>query len=406
MATWIILKKKEKPGLQQARERAMNDQLREQVTSAAGTIVVKVGTRVVTSASGHLDDGRIAGLADQLNELVSRGRQVVLVSSGAVGAGMSELGLETRPTDLARLQAVAAVGQAKLIEAYDRTFRKHGRHAAQVLLTAQDLDDRASYLNVRHTLLSLLEFKAIPIINENDTVAVDELMTTFGDNDRLAALVTNLLGAQLLVILSDVDGLYDGDPKSESSEVISLVTELNDEIRGFASAAPDGPGKGGMVSKLDAAQIVTAAGEQVIIASGHAENVLCRIAEGEPLGTLFVPQGRPVSSRKKWLMFSAQARGRLLVDEGAEAAIRDEGSSLLAIGITQVEGEFNKGEVVEICGPGGREFARGLSNYDAEVVTRIQGMQSDRILGILGHQPYEEVVHRDNLALLELEGEL
>ena len=155
-----------------------------------------------------------------------------------------------------------------------------------------------------------------------------------------------------------------------------------------------------------APEIVTAAGEQGIIASGHAENVLCRIAEGEPLGTLFVPQGRPVSSRKKWLMFSAQARGRLLVDEGAEAAIRDEGSSLLAIGITQVEGEFNKGEVVEICGPGGREFARGLSNYDAEVVTRIQGMQSDRILGILGHQPYEEVVHRDNLALLELEGEL
>ena len=330
----------------------------------------------------------------------------MLVSSGAVGAGMSELELDARPTDLARLQAVAAVGQAKLIEAYDRTFREHGRHAAQVLLTAQDLDDRASYLNVRNTLLSLMEFKAIPIINENDTVAVDELMTTFGDNDRLAALVTNLLGAELLVILSDVDGLYDGDPASESTSVISLVTELNDEIRAHASAASQGPGKGGMVSKLDAAQIVTAAGEQVIIASGHEENVLGRIVEGELLGTLFVAQGKALSSRKKWLMFSAQSRGRLHVDQGALQAIRDGGSSLLAIGITRVEGEFDKGGVVEICGPDGREFARGLSNYHAEAVTRIQGVQSDRILEILGHQPYEEVVHRDNLALLELEGEL
>ena len=384
----------------------MNDQLRKTVTSAAATIVVKVGTRVVTSASGHLDDERIARLADQLNKLVAGGRQVVLVSSGAVGAGMSELELDRRPEDLAKLQAVAAVGQAKLIEAYDRTFRKHGRHAAQVLLTAQDLDDRASYLNVRNTLLSLMEFKAIPIINENDTVAVDELMTTFGDNDRLAALVTNLLGAELLVILSDVDGLYDGDPASESTSVISLVTELNDEIRAHASAAFQGPGKGGMVSKLDAAQIVTAAGEQVIIASGHEENVLGRIIEGESLGTLFVAQGKSLSSRKKWLMFSAQSRGRLHVDQGALDAIRDDGSSLLAIGITRVEGEFDKGGVVEICGPDGREFARGLSNYHAEAVTRIRGVQSDRILEILGHQPYEEVVHRDNLALLESEGEL
>ncbi len=384
----------------------MNDQRRKEVTSAAAMIVVKVGTRVVTSASGHLDDGRIARLADQLNELVAGGRQVVLVSSGAVGAGMSELELDRRPEDLAKLQAVAAVGQAKLIEAYDRTFREHGRHAAQVLLTAQDLDDRASYLNVRNTLLSLMEFKAIPIINENDTVAVDELMTTFGDNDRLAALVTNLLGAELLVILSDVDGLYDGDPESESTGVISLVTELNDEIRAHASTDNEGPGKGGMISKLDAAQIVTAAGEQVIIASGHEENVLCRIVEGESLGTLFVAQGKSLSSRKKWLMFSAQSRGRLHVDQGALQAIRDGGSSLLAIGITRVEGEFDKGGVVEICGPDGSEFARGLSNYHAEAVARIQGMQSDRILQVLGHQPYEEVVHRDNLALLESEGEL
>ena len=383
----------------------MTDILRKEVASGARTIVVKVGTRVVTGDSGYLDDGRIARLAEQLSELVSQGRRVVLVSSGAVGAGMSELGLDARPTDLARLQAVAAVGQAKLIEAYDRTFRQHGRHAAQVLLTAQDLDDRAGYLNVRNTLFSLMEFKAIPIINENDTVAVDELMTTFGDNDRLAALVTNMLGAELLIILSDVDGLYDGDPGSESTDVVQLVSEWNEEIRGYASAAWEGPGRGGMVSKLEAAEIVTTAGEQAIIASGHEENVLCRIIEGEALGTLFVSQGKALSSRKKWLRFSAQSRGRLYVDEGAQRAIRDQGSSLLAIGITRVEGDFDKGGVVEICEPDGREFARGLSNYHAEAVTRIQGMQSDRIPEILGHQPYEEVVHRDNLALLELDGE-
>ena len=383
----------------------MTEMLRKEVAAAARTIVVKVGTRVVTGDSGYLDDGRIARLAEQLNELVSQGRRVVLVSSGAVGAGMSELGLDARPTDLARLQAVAAVGQAKLIEAYDRIFRQHGRHAAQVLLTAQDLDDRAGYLNVRNTLFSLMEFKAIPIINENDTVAVDELMTTFGDNDRLAALVTNMLGAELLIILSDVDGLYDGDPGSESTDVVQLVSEWNEEVRGYASAAWEGPGRGGMISKLEAAEIVTTAGEQVIIASGHEENVLCRIVEGEALGTLFVSQGKALSSRKKWLRFSAQSRGRLYVDEGAQRAIRDEGSSLLAIGITRVEGDFDKGGVVEICEPDGREFARGLSNYDAEAVTRIQGMQSDRIPEILGHQPYDEVVHRDNLALLELDGE-
>jgi glutamate 5-kinase len=383
----------------------MTDALRKEVASAARTIVVKVGTRVITNDSGYLDNHRIARLAEQLNELVSRGRRVVLVSSGAVGAGMSELGLESRPTDLARLQAVAAVGQAKLIEAYDRTFREHGRHAAQVLLTAQDLDDRAGYLNVRNTLFSLMEFNAIPIINENDTVAVDELMTTFGDNDRLAALVANLLGAQLLVILSDVDGLYDGDPESESSSVVPLVRELNKEVRGYASAVWEGPGKGGMVSKLEAAQIVTSAGEQVIIASGHEENVLCRIVEGEVLGTLFVAQGKALSSRKKWLRFSTQSRGRLHVDEGALKAIRDDGSSLLAIGITRVEGKFDKGGVVEICGPEGREFARGLSNYHADAVIRIQGKKSERIPEILGHQPYEEVVHRDNLALLELDAE-
>ena len=379
----------------------MNELLRKEITLGAETIVVKVGTRVVTGANGHLDDVRIAQLAEQLNELVSQGRRVVLVSSGAVGAGMDQLGLSERPRDLAQLQAVAAVGQAKLIETYDRTFRVHGRHAAQVLLTAQDLDDRASYLNVRNTLLSLLEFKTIPIINENDTVAVEELMTTFGDNDRLAALVTNLLGAQLLVMLSDIDGLYDGDPQDESTSRISIVKELDDEIRGYAAGAQHESGKGGMISKLNASEIVTSAGENVIIASGHQDNVLGRIFQGDDVGTLFVAQDKSLNSRMRWLKYSAQPRGRLQVDEGALRAIRDDGSSLLPIGITHVEGDFDKGGVVEVCDPEGNVFARGLSNYNAEAVSRIQGVQSDQIFEILGHQPYEEVIHRDNMTLSE-----
>jgi glutamate 5-kinase len=379
----------------------MNELLRKEITLGAETIVVKVGTRVVTGANGHLDDVRIAQLAEQLNELVSQDRRVVLVSSGAVGAGMDQLGLSERPRDLAQLQAVAAVGQAKLIETYDRTFRVHGRHAAQVLLTAQDLDDRASYLNVRNTLLSLLEFKTIPIINENDTVAVEELMTTFGDNDRLAALVTNLLGAQLLVMLSDIDGLYDGDPQDESTSRISIVKELDDEIRGYAAGAQHESGKGGMISKLNASEIVTSAGENVIIASGHQDNVLGRIFQGDDVGTLFVAQDKSLNSRMRWLKYSAQPRGRLQVDEGALRAIRDDGSSLLPIGITHVEGDFDKGGVVEVCDPEGNAFARGLSNYNAEAVSRIQGVQSDQILEILGHQPYEEVIHRDNMTLAE-----
>ncbi|MCA9146926.1 MAG: glutamate 5-kinase, partial [Planctomycetales bacterium] len=239
----------------------MPDLLRQEVIAAANIVVVKVGTRVLTHADGTLDETRIARLSEELNEIKETGRRVILVSSGAVGAGMSQLGLAKRPADLATLQAVAAIGQTKLIETYDRTFRRHGRHAAQVLLTAEDLDDRQRYLNVRNTLLALTQLNAVPIINENDTVAVEELATTFGDNDRLAALVTNLVRAPLLVILSDVSGLYTGDPTLSSSELVSTVTALDDKVAGFAVDKKTGHSKGGMASKLRAAKIVTSAGE-------------------------------------------------------------------------------------------------------------------------------------------------
>jgi len=362
--------------------------------------VVKVGTRVLTNPDGTLDDVQISRLAEELNELTAVGRRVVLVSSGAVGAGMSQMGLAARPADLAKLQAVAALGQTKLIELYDRTFRKHGRHAAQVLLTAEDLDDRTRYLNVRNTLLALLEYDAIPIINENDTVAVEELATTFGDNDRLAALVTNLLRAPLLIILSDVDGLYTGDPTLDSSSLVPLVTDLDDRIVAYAEDKLTGVSKGGMASKLRAARIATAAGENVIIASGHRPGILRQIIDGDEVGTLFVAQGKSISPWKRWIGFSAQPRGKILLDEGACKAIAQNGSSLLAIGITATDGVFDKGDVVAICDRQGNELARGLTNYPATDIERIKGLKSDRIAQVLGARPYQEVVHRDNLAKL------
>ena len=378
----------------------MPNLLRQEIAATAQTLVVKVGTRVLTHADGRLDEGRIAHLAEDITAAYAGGHRVVLVSSGAVGAGINLLGLPRRPTDLAKLQAVAAIGQTSLIETYDRTFCKHGRRAAQVLLTADDISHRTRYLNVRNTLLSLLEFNAIPVINENDTVAVDELMTTFGDNDRLAALVTNLLRASLLVILSDVDGLYDGDPQAPDSRVIPTVNRLNDAIRNLVRDRATGLSKGGMASKLEAARIVTMAGENVIIAGGRYPGILRQVLAGEEVGTLFLAQGKSVSPWKRWIGFSARPRGRLLLDAGAVLAVAEQGRSLLAVGIVASEGEFGKGDAVALCDERGREIARGLTNYAAADVRRIQGLASSRIAQVLGHRPYEEVVHRDNLALV------
>jgi glutamate 5-kinase len=377
----------------------MTDLLRQEIATAAHTIVVKVGTRVLTGAGGLIDQQRIAALAEELHQLMVTGRKVALVTSGAVGAGLGQLQLDKRPTNLAQLQAVAAVGQSHLIEAYDRGLRAHGRHAAQLLLTAHDLDDRTGYLNVRNTIRALFEFGAVPIINENDTVSVDELMTSFGDNDRLAAMVTNLIRAPLLVLLSDVDGLYDGDPRDANSKLISTVTRLDASILNLVRDSVTGLSKGGMASKLEAARIVTAAGENVIIANGRAAGNLARIAAGEMVGTLFVAQGQSVPAFKRWIGFTAQPRGTLTLDDGARAAVEKKGKSLLAIGVVQAAGSFKKGDVVSLQDAAGVEFARGLTNYSIEDLLRIKGLKSEQIAAALGHCPYEEVIHRDNMAL-------
>jgi glutamate 5-kinase len=371
--------------------------VRREIIETAHTVVVKVGTNVLSKPDDTLDIDRIAGLAEQLHRLRSSGRKVVLVSSGAIGAGLGLLGLTKRPDDLPHLQAAAAVGQAHLIRQYDDCLRKHGYHAAQLLLTANDFKQRARYLNVRNTLLTLFEYGTIPIVNENDTVSVDEIR--FGDNDRLAALVANLLHAPLLVILSVIDGLLDGDPEDPASKVIPLVEKWDEGLLGLASTSRSSRGTGGMQTKLDAARMATAVGENVIIANGRNPRVLDDILDGKEIGTLFLAQGAALPAWKRWIGYNVTPRGRFVLDEGARRAVEQMGKSLLAIGIKSVEGEFAKGQIVSLVDLQGTEFARGLTNYDSEDVARIAGKRSDSIREILGNVPYAEVIHRDNLVV-------
>ena len=359
------------------------DERRQSVADAA-TWVVKVGSRSLTDDSGRLDRVQVANLARQLLVLVEMGKRVVLVSSGAVASGVGKLGLPGRPTDLATLQAVAAIGQTHLIQVYEQTFAEHGRHAAQILLTASELDDRVAYLNVRNTLRRLLEMGAIPIINENDTVAVDELKTTFGDNDRLAGMVAGLLEGSVLAILSDVRGLYDRDPRDPDAQVVSTVERIDDRIEEMVRDRKTGVSKGGMASKLSTAKFVTMSGQSVIIAWGREPNVLIQLAQGEPTGTLFMPQSKTLTPRKRWIGFSAQTAGSVTVDEGAAKAMVSDGRSLLAIGIKDVGGDFGKGDIVSVVNQQSIEIARGLINYSASQIRQIRGCRSDRIEQILG----------------------
>ena len=378
----------------------MTDPIRTDLVSSARLVVVKVGTRVLTGPDGLLDEARIAALGRQFDAILAEGRRVVLVSSGAVGAGMGRMGLTKRPQELAHLQAVAAIGQSCLIEAYERVLRARGRHAAQVLLVADDLKDRSRYLNIRNTLRALLDYGAIPIINENDTVSVEELRTSFGDNDRLAALVATLLGAPLLVLLSDVEGLFDRHPSDPGANRLITVPRIDPAVTGLARDRAGGLSKGGMASKIAAAGIVTEAGGHCIIASGRDDLVLERIFRGEPAGTLFVGREATMPAWKRWLGWSADARGTVFVDPGARDAVVAGGRSLLAAGVTGVEGSFATGDVVALAGTDGRVFARGLVNYPAAEVGRIAGLKTERIAETLGYCPYDEVVHRDNLAVI------
>ena len=313
---------------------------------------------------------------------------------------MGRMGLTRRPTELAHLQAVAAIGQSCLVEAYERALRAQGRHVAQVLLVAEDLQHRTRYLNIRNTLRALLDYGAIPVINENDTVSVEELRTSFGDNDRLAALVATLLGAPLLVLLSDVDGLYDRHPDDPGATPVVTVPQIDGSVEALARDRAGGLSKGGMASKIAAARIVTEAGGHCIIASGRDDDVLPRLVRGEAVGTLFPGRAAAMPAWKRWLGWSADVRGTVTVDAGARDAVVDTGRSLLAAGIRDVAGSFTTGDLVALTDTDGRVFARGLVNYSTDELQRIRGLKTDRIAAVLGYCPYDEVIHRDNLAVI------
>jgi glutamate 5-kinase len=375
------------------------DPVRQEVVALAHTVVVKVGTNVLTGPDGTLDPARLQGLADQVHRLMQKGKKVALVSSGAIGAGVGRLGLDKRPADLRQLQACAAVGQSFLMRAYQECLEAQGLNTAQILLTAGDFDSRARYLNARNTIMTLFEWGVLPIINENDTVSVAEIR--FGDNDHLAAMVTNLLQAPLLVLLSVVDGLYATDPATDSAAtVLATVPLIDSGVMGMAGASRSVLGTGGMRSKLRAARLATAAGESVILANGTRPGILDSIFAADPVGTLFLPHGSTVPAWKRWLGYTARPRGRLIVDAGARKAIEEKGRSLLPIGMIEVHGSFNKGDVVALCDAEGTEFARGLSNYSAVDTVRIMGLRTEKIGEVLGTLPYEEVVHRDNLVVI------
>ena len=376
----------------------MQDLVRQEIFQACKTVIVKIGTNVLTTENDRLDLVRIQCIADQIHRIQETGRRVVLVSSGAVGAGIGILGLNRRPDSLPELQAAAAIGQPSLMRTWDDAMQRSGHRTAQLLLTGNDFRNRQRYLNVRNTIRTLFDFNVIPIVNENDTVSIKEIAV--GDNDQLASMLATLLPEPLLVILSGIAGLYDGPPSNPASKVVPLVEKPDESLLKLVAAEQSTRGRGGMGSKLKAILAATGMGETVILASGRSDTVLDDIRNGVSTGTLFLAKGEAVPSWKRWIGFGAPPAGVLVLDEGATKAVRESGRSLLAVGITDVQGEFESGSLVGLRAKDGTDIARGLANYSSDEIRRIQGRRSDQIAAALGHVPYGEVIHRDNLALL------
>lgn len=361
--------------------------------------VVKIGSALLTNDGRGLDNDSIGRWVDQLAQLHRQGHELVLVSSGAVAEGMNRLGWRKRPRALYELQAAAAVGQMGLVQSYESQFQRHGLHTAQVLLTHDDLSDRHRYLNARSTLRTLLQLGVVPVVNENDTVATDEIR--FGDNDTLAALVANLTEADLLVILTDQEGLYDRDPRHSRDATLVTEGQAGDPVLERMAGSTGGIlGCGGMFTKVRAAARAARSGTATIIASGRLPEGLLQIAAGQSLGTLLNPAQGPMAARKQWLASHLKVRGKLVLDAGAERVLRESGRSLLAVGVTAVEGDFRRGELVSCIGPEGHEVARGLVNYSAEESRRIMGQPSDRIEELLGYVDEPELIHRDDLVMI------
>lgn len=360
--------------------------------------VVKIGSSLITNNGLGLDTGAISAWVKQLVTLQQQGIQVVLVSSGAVAEGVARLGLKRRPKEIHLQQAAAAVGQMGLIQTYESCFMQYGVHTAQILLTHDDLSNRTRYLNARSTLTTLVSMNVIPVINENDTVATAELC--FGDNDTLGALVANLVNADTLVILTDQKGLHESDPrKNPDAPVISRARADDPTLAGMAGGGGL-LGRGGMATKVSAARLAARSGARTIIASGRETDVLVRLAKGEEIGTLLLPEKQPVAARKQWLAGQMKVRGTLMIDAGAVKVLRESGRSLLPVGVAGTTGKFERGDVVACVDEAGMEIARGLVNYDSKEVSRLLRCSSDRIEELLGYSGEEEMIHRDNLVIV------
>lgn len=366
----------------------------------AKTVVLKVGSSLLASVRGGLDTAFVARLVGQISTLREQGRTVVLVSSGAVAAGLSELGLSSRPRELPLIQAAAAVGQGALMQIYRELFRCYRIVVAQILLTRDGLHDRQRFLHARNTILALLARDVLPIINENDTVAVEELRLKMGDNDALAVSVAQLVEASALIILSDIPGLYDRPPSQSGAKLISHVQGVTPEIMRMGGGPESGVGSGGMASKLNAARAANLANIPLLIADGKQENVLPSIFSGLEVGTIFTPPGRRESSYRQWIAYGRSPDGALVVDDGARRALVENGGSLLAIGVREVRGEFLEGDTVAVMGLNGQEFARGLVNFSAGDMRLVMGKHSVDFSVVLGHDCDETAIHRDNLVLV------
>ena len=364
-------------------------------------LVVKAGTGVLTGGTDRLDLEVMSGLVGQIAKLRASEVEVILVTSGAVAAGRYALGISSERRDIPFRQVLAAVGQSHLMHVYEQLFARHSISVAQALLTWKDLSERQSYLNVRNTLLALLDLGVVPLLNENDVVALDEMGEVFGDNDTLSALVANLVDADLLAVLTDTDGLYTADPRTDpDARLIRRVEKVDSAVEALAGEHRNPGARGGMLTKLEAAKLATSSGVAAVICNGSERDSLLRLAQGEELGTLFLPTASRMESRKRWMLSGLSTRGEIVVDAGATAALRDQNRSLLPAGVKEVHGEFQRGEIVYILMEQEQRVACGMANYSSQDISKIKGTRSDRIQSILGYHYGDAIVHRNNMVLL------
>ncbi|QCX34448.1 glutamate 5-kinase [Caloramator sp. E03] len=377
------------------------DNKRAEYIDSINRIVIKVGTSTLTHENGRLNISSIESIVRQIADLINRGKEVILVTSGAIGAGIGRLGLKTKPKTIPEKQAAAAVGQGILMHIYEKLFAEYGQIVAQVLLTREDMSHRIRFLNARNTLFALLDNNVIPIINENDAIVTEEIK--FGDNDTLSACVASLVEADLLILLSDIDGFYDSDPHiNPNAKLISWIDKITPEIEAAAGGAGSHLGTGGMATKIKAAKIAVSAGTSMVIANGSNPKIITDIITGKNIGTWFKPKEKPLHARQRWIAYSTKIKGKIYVDDGAEKAIIVNKKSLLPSGITKISGKFSEGQVVSILNSKDKEIAKGIVNYSSNEIEQIKGLNSSQIENILGHKNYDEVIHKDNMVILSL----